>query len=65
MRLWTSFYGIGPNEWFYWMVVVLVGSCHTGELSWRVVLGIVVVVGNSLALFFYLVGNCPQCRELS
>ena len=25
--------GIGPNEWFYWLVVVLVGSCLSGELS--------------------------------
>ena len=23
--------GIGPNEWFYWFVVVLVGSCPSGE----------------------------------
>ena len=24
---------IGPDEWFYWLVVVLVGSCPSEELS--------------------------------
>ena len=23
--------GIGPDGWFYWLVVVLVGSCSSGE----------------------------------
>ena len=35
---------IGPDEWFYSFLMVLVGS-------WGVVLGIVVLVGNSWALF--------------
>ena len=52
---------IGPDEWFYSVVVVLVGSCPGGEL----VLGIVsrwAMVG----LYFYpvgelsLVGSCPR-----
>ena len=25
--------GIGPDEWIYWLVVVLVGSHPSGELS--------------------------------
>ena len=37
----------GPDEWFYSVIVVLVGSCLGGEQSW----GIVVLVGNGLALF--------------
>ena len=41
---------IGPNGWFYWLVVVLVGSCHSGH--WGGVLGIMVLVGGSWALFF-------------
>ena len=47
--------GIGPDEWFYWLEVVLVGSCPSGEWSsgswsWWIIVG----------LYFYLVGNCPQ-----
>ena len=25
--------GTGPHEWFHWLVVLLVGSCPSGELS--------------------------------
>ena len=25
--------GIGPGEWFYWLVVILVGICPSGEWS--------------------------------
>ena len=39
--------GFGPDEWFYSVVVVLVGGCPGGEL----VLGIVVLVGNGWAIF--------------
>ena len=45
--------GIGPDEWFYSVVVAL------WELSgWGIILGIVVPLGNGWALFC-LVGNCP------
>ena len=44
-----------------WWVVLFRGSGSSGELSWwGIVLGIVVPVGNGLALFFYQVGNCPS-----
>ena len=54
--------GIGPDVWFYSVVVVLV----CGELSWwGIVLGIVVTVGNGWALFLSggelsLVGSRPR-----
>ena len=46
--------GSCPDEWFYWLVVVPVGRCPGGA----VVLGIVVLVGNSW-LYSYLAGSCP------
>ena len=55
--------GIGPDEWLYSVVVVLVGSCPGG--GGGIVLGIVVPVGNGWALFFIrwgivLGGSCPR-----
>ena len=41
--------GIGPDEWFYWLVVALVGICASVDCG--AVLGIMVLVGNSCALF--------------
>ena len=54
---------IGHDEWFYSVVVILVGSCPGGEL----VLGIVGPLGNGWALFLSggelsLVGSCPRDR---
>ena len=40
--------GFGPEEWFYSVVVVLVGSCPGGELwSWYAMVG----------LYFFLSGG--------
>ena len=49
---------IGPDSWW---VVLLVGNGPGGELSyWGVVLGIVVLLGNIVGLYFYPVENCPR-----
>ena len=36
--------GIGPDEWFYWLVVVLVGHCPSGSAP----------DDNSWALFLFV-----------
>ena len=46
--------GLGPDEWFYWLVRVSVESFHSGAWSWLVIVSI-----NSSSIYVFI----PECAN--